>query len=173
MEKTKKKENRRHAKNRNKMTLIEQKRSIRNAVLKGVELGLDYKTIANSCGICKATLGHWFKCCRETEKKFESLRLSEEEITELSTLNGDLIKRRKELEDRYGVGVITVVEEDKFWLKLVYDLKKADSRAETRMLGVIRGAAIGHHEVTEKKVIEDSIKRTVQTTTTTKQLPPI
>jgi hypothetical protein len=41
------------------------------------------------------------------------------------------------------------------------------------MLGVIRGAAIGHDEVTEKKVIEDSIKRTVQITTVTNQLPPI
>ncbi len=55
-------------------------------------------------------------------------------------------------------GVITLVERDKFWLELIYDLKRADSRAETRMLGVIRGAAIGHHEVTEKKVIEDNIK---------------
>ena len=41
------------------------------------------------------------------------------------------------------------------------------------MLGVIQGAAIGNHEVTEKKVIEDSIKRTVQITAVTKQLPPI
>ena len=40
------------------------------------------------------------------------------------------------------------------------------------MLGVIQGAAIGNHEVTEKKVIEDSIKRTVQITAVTKQLPP-
>ena len=45
------------------MTLIEQKRSIRNAVLKGVE------------------------------------------------------------------GVITLVERDKFWLELIYDIKKADARA--------------------------------------------
>ena len=41
------------------------------------------------------------------------------------------------------------------------------------MLGVIQGAAISNHEVTEKKVIEDSIKITVQITTVTNQLPPI
>jgi hypothetical protein len=40
------------------------------------------------------------------------------------------------------------------------------------MLGVIRESAIGHHEVTEKKVIEGSIKRTVQITTVTKHPPP-
>jgi hypothetical protein len=118
------------------------------------------------------TLSGWFKRCHEIEKKFESLGLREEEITELSTLNGDLIKRRKELEDRYGVGGISLVIEEKFWLGLIYDLKRADARAEARMLGVIREAAIGHHEVTEKKVIEDA-KGIVQCVTTTKQLPPI
>ena len=112
MRKTKKKENRRHAKNRNKMTLIEQKCSIRNAVLKGVELGLDYKTIANSCGMCIVTLSGWFKQCHAIEKKFESLRLSEEEIAELSTLDEDLVKRRAELEDKYGVGIISLVRQD-------------------------------------------------------------
>ena len=39
------------------------------------------------------------------------------------------------------------------------------------MLGVIQGADIGNHEVTEKKVMEDSIKRTVQITTVTKHPP--
>ena len=61
------------------MNLIEQKRSIRNSVLKGVELGIDYKTIADSCGVCVATLSDWFKCCHQVEKKFESLGLTEEE----------------------------------------------------------------------------------------------
>jgi hypothetical protein len=37
-------------------------------------------------------------------------------------------------------------------------LKKTDERAELGMLGVIQDAAIGNHEVSEKKVIEDSIK---------------
>ena len=69
--------------------------------------------------------------------------------------------------------MITLVERDKFWLELIYDLKKADARAESRMLGVIREAAIGNHEVTEKKVIEDSIKITVQITTVTKHPPPL
>ncbi|MEJ2731777.1 MAG: hypothetical protein P8185_25245 [Deltaproteobacteria bacterium] len=41
------------------------------------------------------------------------------------------------------------------------------------MLGVIQDAAIGNHEVSEKKVIEDSIKRTVQIITVTNQIPPI
>ena len=41
------------------------------------------------------------------------------------------------------------------------------------MLGVIQEAAIGNHEVTEKKVIEDSIKITVQITTLTKHPPPL
>ena len=39
------------------------------------------------------------------------------------------------------------------------------------MLRVIQGAAIGNHEVTEKKVIEDSIKKTIQITTVTKHPP--
>jgi len=98
---------------------MEQKRSIRNAVLKGVELGLSYETIANSCGINIATLGGWFKQCYEIEKKFESLRLTEEQITELSTLNGDLIKKREELEQRYGEGVISLVGKEGFWLGLI------------------------------------------------------
>ena len=68
--------------------------------------------------------------------------------------------------------VITLVERDKFWLELINDLKKADARAESRMLGVIREAAIGNHEVTEKKVIEDA-KGIVQSVTTANHLPPI
>ncbi|MGD9083473.1 MAG: hypothetical protein PVJ41_00810 [Desulfobacterales bacterium] len=40
------------------------------------------------------------------------------------------------------------------------------------MSGVIQDEDIGNHEVTEKKVIEDDIKRTVQITTLTKH-PPI
>jgi hypothetical protein len=40
------------------------------------------------------------------------------------------------------------------------------------MLGVIQDAAIGNHEVSEKKVIENSIRKTVQITNVTNQLPP-
>jgi hypothetical protein len=87
MRRSRKTKTKKPTKNLNKITLMEQKSSIRNAVLKGVE------------------------------------------------------------------GVITLVERDKFWLELIYDLKKAEARAEARMLGVIREAAIGNHEVTEKKVI--------------------
>jgi len=39
------------------------------------------------------------------------------------------------------------------------------------MMGVIREAAIDNHGVAKKKVIEDSIKRTVQITTVTKHPP--
>jgi hypothetical protein len=123
--------------------------------------------------VCIATLSGWFKHCHEIEKKFESLGLGEEEITKPSTLDEDLVKRSAELEERFGVGIISLVGKEGFWFELICDLKKADARAETLMLGVIREAAIGNHEVTEKKVIEDSIKRTVQITTVTKQLPPI
>jgi hypothetical protein len=108
--------------------------------------------------VCIATLSGWFKQCHEIEKKFESLRLSEEEIREPSTLDEDLVKRKAELAERFGAGIISLVGKEGFWLRLIYDLKEADSKAETRMLGVIQGAAIGNHEVTEKKVIEDSIK---------------
>jgi hypothetical protein len=71
-----------------------------------------------------------------------------------------------------GAGVISLVKEEGFWLDLIYDLKKADKRAESRMLRVIQDVAIGNHEVTEKEVIEDSIKRTAPITTVTKHLPP-
>jgi hypothetical protein len=54
---------------------------------------------------------------------------------------------------------------------LIYDIKKADERAETGMWGVIREAAIGNHEVIEKKVMKDSIKITVQINTVTKHPP--
>jgi len=69
--------------------------------------------------------------------------------------------------------VISLVQKEEFWLGLIYDLKRADGRAESRMSKVIRESAIGNHEVTEKKIIEDSIKRTLQITTVTKQLPPL
>ena len=68
--------------------------------------------------------------------------------------------------------VISLVEREQFWHKLVYDIKNADERAESGILGVIREATIGNLEVTEKKVIENSIKRIVQITTVTKHLPP-
>ena len=86
---------------------------------------------------------------------------------------GSSLSGTMSLKNGLGEVVISLVEREQFWLKLVYDLKREDERAESRMLRVIQGAAIGNHEVTEKKVIEDSIKRTLQITTVTKQLPPI
>jgi hypothetical protein len=163
------------------LTLIEQKRHIRRGVLKGIELGVGYRTIANSCGVHSTTLGEWFKRCYQVEKELEALGLSKEDVERLSTLNGDLIKNRKELIEEYGEGVITLVGKEQFWLNLSYELKKAESGAETRMLGVIREAAIGHHEVVEEKrksvMIEDPAGGeqqvgAVEVTTVTKQLRP-
>jgi hypothetical protein len=66
--------------------------------------------------MCIVTLSGWFKRCHAIEKKFESFGLIEVEIAEPSTLDEDLVKRRAELEERFGVGVISLVIEDKFWL---------------------------------------------------------
>jgi hypothetical protein len=125
------------------MTLIERKPPVRAGIIKGIELGLGHREIAHSCGVSKEALGGWFKKCREIEAKFQELGLSREEIAELGGMNGDLIKRRGELEEKYGEGVITLVLEDKFWLELINDLKKADSRAESKMLGVIKRLIVG------------------------------
>ena len=57
-------------------------------------------------------------------------------------------------------------------VRIVISIKRTDEEAKSRMSGVIQDAGIGNHEVTEKKVIEDDIKRTVQITTLTKH-PPI
>ena len=54
---------------------------------------------------------------------------------------------------------------------MLFDLKREDARAEARILRVIGDAAIGNHEVTEKKVIEDA-KGIVQSVTTANHLPP-
>jgi len=49
-------------------------------------------------------------------EKFKSLGLIEEEIAELSCLDGELVKRREELEERFGEGVISLVEKEQFGL---------------------------------------------------------
>lgn len=63
--------------------------------------------------------------------------------------------RCEELEGRFREEFISLVENEQFWFELIYDLKGADAEAESRMLGVIQDAAIGNHEVAEKKEIED------------------
>lgn len=68
--------------------------------------------------------------------------------------------------------VISLVEREQFWHKLVYDIKNADERAESGILGVIWEATIGNHEVTEKKVIEDSIKKNHQNNHRNQTSPP-
>ena len=59
--------------------------------------------------------------------------------------------RCEELEERFREGFISLVEKEQFRLELIHDLKGADAEAESRMLGVIQGADIDNHEVTEKK----------------------
>jgi len=163
------------------MTLIERRVEVRAGVLKGIEMGMGYEAIAHSCGVSQVALGNWFKKCREIEVKYQELGLSREEIAELGGLNGDLIRRREEYEEKYGEGVITLVLEDEFWLKLIYDLKMAGGRAESKMLGVIREAAIGNRSVTETKTESVMLKGknsqgafvpATKTTTTTKELRP-
>ena len=163
------------------LTLIEQKKSIRETVVKGMEMGLSYQVIANSCGVSASSLAHWMERCRYVEEKLIKMGLTAEEIDRLCTLDGQLYKHKEELVGEFGEGVISLVLEEKFWLELVYDLKKADARAETRMLGVIREAAIGNHAVTEEKrksvVIKDPDggERMIgaeEITTVTKQLRP-
>jgi hypothetical protein len=74
--------------------------------------------------VCIATLSVWFKLCHEIEKKFESFGLSDKEIAELSFMVVELVKRREEPEERFGEGVISLVEREQFRFKLIYDLKR-------------------------------------------------
>ena len=76
---------------------------------------------------------------------------------------------------------ITVVDRGKFWLGLAIDLRRAEGRAEGRMLRVIREAAIGHRQVVETKTKSifindpDGGKRKVgadEITKVVKELPP-
>ena len=82
-------------------------------------------------------------------------------------------ERRKELAEQFGEGVISLIEREQFWFRLVYDLKRADAEAEQGILGVIQGGDIGNHEVIEKKEIEDSIRRIAKMNPVTKRLPPL
>jgi hypothetical protein len=141
----------RNPNNKTHYTLIEQEPAIRAAVLKGIEYGLSYKNIADSVGVRPETLGIWLKKCRQVEQEFKDLGLDEGQIAYLSSLNVQLENRRQELDEEWGRNVISLVIKHKFFLKLAKDLKKAEAKAEERMLGVIREAAIGHHTVTEKK----------------------
>jgi hypothetical protein len=88
---------------------MEQKRPVGNSVLKGAGGEASYKTIANCCWTCIASLSGWFKRCHKTEKRLESFGLSEEEIAELSTLNWQLYMQGERSEDKYGNWLITLV----------------------------------------------------------------
>jgi hypothetical protein len=102
-------------------------------------------------GVRPETLGIWLKKCRLVEQEFKDLGLDEEQIAYLSSLNAQLENRRQELDKKWGRNVISLVTKHKFFLKLAQDLKGAEAKAEARMLGVIREAAIGHQTVTETK----------------------
>lgn len=138
-------------KRRHGITLLEQKPSLKNALITGVSSGLEYGTIAKHIGVCTETMSGWLRKAGQVQDQFQKMGLSEEEIDEISQSIPELNKVRGELVEKYGQGVVTVIEQEGFWLELIYSLKKADAEAEGRMLGVIRGAAIGGHEVVEEK----------------------
>jgi hypothetical protein len=166
----------------NSITMIEIRPSVRKTVLKGIEYGLSFQAIANTVGVLPQSISGWLKRAKEKEQNLIKLGLTKEEIYELSTLDGELLKDRDKYIEKYGEGVIKVVERDKFWLEFVVDMKKADGRSESRMLGVIRRAAIGQHEVSEKKTESITLKQgrgqesvnlpATKTTTITKELSP-
>jgi len=141
----------RNPNNKTHFTLIEQKPAVRAAVLKGIKYGLSYQSIADSVGVRPETLGIWLKKCRQVEQEFKDLGLDEEQIAYLSSLNAQLENRRQELDKEWGRNVISLAIKHKYFLKLAQDLKGAEAKAEARMLGVIRKAAIGHQTVTETK----------------------
>jgi hypothetical protein len=87
----------------------------------------------------------------KVEKELYQMGFNNEEIAYLGGLDGELERRRAELEKEWGEGVIDYVRENKFWLELGLDVKKAESKAEVRMLGVIQDAAIGNHKLVEEK----------------------
>jgi hypothetical protein len=158
-------------------TLLEQSKANKAALIKGMELGLSYQKISEIIGCNPITVGNWIKRAYQAEQKLIQMDLSPEEIDELIGVNGD----REELVGKYGEGVVTLVMEELFWLKLGRDVKRAEGRAEARMLEVIRGAAIGKHKVVEKKTKSIYVKdpeggkRKIpaeEITTTEKELAP-
>ena len=140
------------------MTLLEQKPSIYNAIVDGVKKGMTYADVARVCGVSPVTLSKWLAKAREAEREMEKLGLSCEEIDELSGSVDEIEREKDKWIGKYGEGVITVVIDRGLWLKLGYDLKKADGWAEARMLGVIQGAAMGDRSVTERKVKSVQLK---------------
>lgn len=165
-----------------KVTLIEQKESVYTAVIEGIKLGLTYPTIAKSIGVHNQTLNEWLKKSYDAVQKLQKLGLTEEEIDCLSSMGLGLYKKKEEIEGEYGEGLFTLVEEDVFWLRFAYDVKRADGYAEGRMLGVIHDAAIGNHVLVETKrksvVIEnpegggDQEIQGAEVTTVTKEVRP-
>lgn len=167
---------------RGQTSLIELRPSIKQAVVRGMELGLSYEVIARSVGVSGQALSNWMKRCREVEDQFAQLGLSEEEIVELGKSNGEIEEQKKKWIERYGEGVVSLVIEKGFWLGLICDLKEAEGKAEGKMLGVIEEAAMGHRVVTETRTEEITLRQgkgkarvsvpALKTTTTKKELGP-
>jgi hypothetical protein len=107
--------------NKTHFTLIEQRPAVRAAVLKGIEYGLSYRSIADSVGVRPETLGIWLKKCRQVEQEFKDLGLDEEQIAYLCSLNVQLENRRQELDEKWGRNIISLVIKHKFFLKLAKD----------------------------------------------------
>lgn len=81
--------------------------------------------------------------------------------------------RREQLEEQFGAGVISLLEKEQFWFELIHDLKGVDGEAGSRMLGVIQDAAIGNHEVTEKKYLRTAPKELFKQPPSSSNSPPI
>lgn len=167
-----------------RITLIEQNPSMYNMIVKGIETGLTYSQVAKQCGVDPSTLTGWMNRAREIIEKMEQLGLTQEQVDELTvavregTINNG---ENTQLIAKYGEGIITLVIERGFWLTFAKSLIEADVKAEARMLGVIRGAAIGDQSVTEERrksvVVKDAGGEGVElpgeeVTTTTRQLKP-
>jgi hypothetical protein len=134
-----------------KLTLLEEKPSIYNAIVEGIRLGLTYTTVAKKVGVHYNTLNDWMKRSYKAIEKLEKLGLSNEQIDELAQMGTEIGDNKEHIVEQYGDGVFTVVEMDAFWLGFGYDVRKADVWAEGKMLEVIRGAAIGEHSLTERR----------------------
>lgn len=162
-------------------TLIEQHEWIKRGVIEGVEQGVDYGTLSKAVGVGNGTIKGWIERCEQTRDKFLQLHFTEEEIEGLSQIDIENKEEAQRVGDKYGEGVVSLIREEGFWLKLGFELKRAEGRAETRMLGVIRDSAIGHQQVIEERrksvVIQqpDGSQQPIngeEVTTTTRQLKP-
>jgi hypothetical protein len=134
-----------------RVTWLQQKPSIYNAIIEGVEKGLSYADVARAIGVHATTLSDWMNRARKAEQEMERLGLSTEQIDEIGANIEEIKRGEGEWEKEYGEGVISLVRREALWIGFAFDLRKADALAEGRMLGVIRDAAIGNHALVETR----------------------